>query len=103
MEENQIEGRNSVIELLKQILVEDSHVKVKKRNKSIPVELKSKLETELERKIIQLYYQRDTESLSSEEIISVSAKKFEIIESLNNLEKRGIIKKMNNGRYKLLG
>lgn len=72
----------SVIELLKQILVEDSHVKVKKRNKSIPVELKSKLETELERKIIQLYYQRDTESLSSEEIISVSAKKFEIIESL---------------------
>lgn len=64
--------------------------------------MQARLETELERKIIRLYFQLDTESLAPEEILSVTSKKFEIMESLYNLEKRGIITKLNNGNYKLL-
>lgn len=96
-------NEESSVELLKRVLAEDKHIITKRRCKSIPVELKNKLETELEQKIIRLYSQQSTKSLPAEEIISVSAKKFEIMEALNNLEKRGIIKKMDNGRYKLLG
>lgn len=96
-------NEESSVELLKRVLAENKHITTKRRCKSIPVELKNKLETELEQKIIRLYSQQSTKSLPAEKIISVSAKKFEIMEALNNLEKRGIIKKMNNGRYKLLG
>ena len=96
-------NEESAMELLKQILTEERYVTSKKQHESIPTELKNKLETELERKIIRLYFQRDTKSLPAKEIIAVSAKEFEIMESLYNLEKRGIIKKLNNGSYKLLG
>lgn len=95
-------NEESAVELLKQILEADAHETPKKRRKSIPKELKEELETELERKIIHLYFQRETESLPAEVLLSVSSKKFDVLKSLHNLEQRELIKKLNNGNYRLL-
>ena len=96
-------SEESAVELLKDILEADAHEAPKKRSKSIPKELQEKLETELERKIIHLYFQRETDSLPAEVLLSVSSKKFDVLEALHNLEHRGLIKKLNNGNYRLLG
>jgi len=93
----------SAVELLKRVLESDVPAETKKRSKSVPKELREKLETELERKIIHLYFQRETESLPAEVLLSVSSKKFDFLEALHNLEHRGLIKKLNNGNYRLLG
>ena len=91
------------VELLKRVLESDAPAETKKQSKSVPKELQEKLETELERKIIHLYFQRETESLPAEVLLSVSSKKFDVLEALHNLEHRGFIKKLNNGNYRLLG
>ena len=96
-------SEESAVELLKGILEADAPETPKRRSKSIPKELQKKLETELERKIIHLYFQRETESLPAEILLSVSSKKFDVLEALHNLEHRGLIKKLNNGNYRLLG
>lgn len=95
-------AEESALELLKQILQEDVPAAPKKRSKSIPKELKEKLVTELERKIVKLYFKQETDSLPAEELLSVSSKKFEVMDSLHNLEQRGILKKLPNGNYRLL-
>ena len=92
----------SALELLKQVLQEDVPAVPKKRSKSIPKELQTKLSTELERKIVKLYFKQETDSLPAEELLSVSSKKFEVMDSLRNLEQRGILKKLPNGNYRLL-
>ena len=96
-------SEESAIELLKRILESDVPAETKKRSKSIPKKLREKLETELERKIIHLYFQRETESVPAEVLLSVSSKKFDVLEALHNLEHRGLIKRLNNGNYRLLG
>ena len=92
----------SALELLKQVLQEDVPAVPQKRSKSIPKELQAKLATELERKIVKLYFKQETDSLPAEELLSVSSKKFEVMDSLHNLEQRGILKKLPNGNYRLL-
>lgn len=59
------------------------------------------MKSELERKIIKLYYP-DSQSLPINTLMGVSSKKFEVLESIRNLEQRGIIKKLPNGNYKLV-
>ena len=92
----------SALELMKQVLQEDVPAVPQKRSKSIPKELQAKLSTELERKIVKLYFKQVTDSLPAEELLSVSSKKFEVMDSLHNLEQRGILKKLPNGNYRLL-
>ena len=92
----------SALELLKQILKEDVPVEPKKRSKSIPKELQAKFSIELERKIVKLYFKHETDSLPAEELLSVSSKKFEVMETLRALEQRKLIKKLPNGNYRLL-
>lgn len=96
-------SEESAVELLKRVLESDAPAETKKRSKSVPKELREKLETELERKIIHLYFQRETESLPAEVLLSASSKKFDVLEALHNLEQRELIKKLNNGNYRLLG
>lgn len=95
-------AEESALELLKQVLQEDVPVAPKKRSKSIPKELQEKLGTELERKIVKLYFKQETDSLPAEELLSVSSKKFDVMETLHNLEGRGILKKLPNENYRLL-
>ena len=92
----------SALELLKQVLQEDTPAVTRKRSKSIPKELQAKLFTELERKIVKLYFKQEPDSLPAEELLSVSSKKFEVMETLRDLEKRKLIKKLPNGNYRLL-
>lgn len=95
-------AEESAMELLKQVLEEDAPTVTRKRSKSIPKELQAKLATELERKIIKLYFKQETDSLPAEELLSVSSKKFEVMGALHNLEQAGILKRLPNGDYRLL-
>lgn len=95
-------AEESAVELLKQVLAEDVPAAPRKRVKSISKEMQEKLDTELERKIIKLYFRQETDSMPAGELLSVSSKKFEIMETLRSLEQRGIIKKLPNGNYRLL-
>ena len=95
-------SEESALELLKQVFQEDIPPVTRKRSKSIPKELQEKLYTELENKIVKLYFKQGTDSLPAEELLSVSSKKFEIMETLRNLEQRRIFKKLPNGNYRLL-
>lgn len=92
----------SAIELLKEVLQENKTPVPRKRAKSMPKDLQAQLTTALERKIIKMYFQQDTDSLPVEELLSIETKKFEIMEALRNLEQSGIIKKLPNGNYRLL-
>ena len=92
----------SALELLKQVLQEDVPAATRKRSKSIPKEMQAKLATELERKIVKLYFKHETDSLPAEELLSVSSKIFEIMGALHNLEHAGILKRLPNGNYRLL-
>ena len=95
-------SEESALELLKQVLQEDAPAVTKKRSKSIPKELQTKLSTELERQIVKLYFKQETDSLPAEELLSVSSKKFEVMATLHNLEQAGTLKRLPNGNYRLL-
>ena len=92
----------SAIELLKEVLQKDNTPAPRKRAKSMPRELQAKLATALERNIIKMYFQQETDSLPAGELLSIGTNKFEIMETLRNLEQSGIIKKLSNGNYRLL-
>ena len=95
------------IELLKRVLSEEStkenEPKPAKKRITIPKEINSKLSTALERKIIKLYFEMDTNELTLDDIFSVSSKKFNVLDSIRTLEKKQIIIKEDNGKYRLVG
>lgn len=95
-------SEGSALDLLKSILQEDAPAVTRTRSKSIPKELQAKLATDLERQIVKLYFKQETESIPAEELLSVSSKKFEVMNSLHNLEQRRILKKLPNGNYRLM-
>ena len=92
----------SALELLKQVLQEDTPTVTRKRSKSIPKDLKAKLNTELERRIIKLYFKTESDTLPVDDLLSVSSKKFEIMNTLRLLVQRKILTKLPNGKYRLL-
>ena len=95
-------SEKSALELLKQVLQEDTPTVTRKRSKSISKDLKEKLNTELERSIIKLYFKTESDTLPVNELLSVSSKKFEIMNTLRLLEQRKILTKLPNGKYRLL-
>lgn len=95
-------SEESALELLKQVLQEDTPTVTRKRSKSISKDLKAKLYTELERGIIKLYFKTESDTLPVNELLSVSSKKFEIMNTLRLLEQRKILTKLPNGKYRLL-
>ena len=95
-------SEKSALELLKQVLQEDTPTVTRKRSNSIPKDLKEKLNTELERSIIKLYFKTESDTLPVNELLSVSSKKFEIMNTLRLLEQRNILTKLPNGKYRLL-
>lgn len=90
------------VELLKKVLDIPSEPKQATKRKFIPKELDAKIKTDLERKIIKLYIQNETDFLPTKQIMGVSSKKFDIMETLRNLQNRGILIKEND-TYKLMG
>ena len=93
----------SAVELLKQVLNTASEQrKTTVKRAVIPKSLENRIKTDLERKIIKLYFQNKVDVLTIDLIMSVSSKKFDIMEALRDLQQRGILEKENN-KYKLLG
>lgn len=95
-------SEESAVELLKRVLAVEPPPKTRAKAVSIPREVEEQLKSELERKIIKSYYYSDSQSLPIDTLMEVSSKKFELLESIRNLEQRGIIKKLSNGNYKLV-
>ena len=95
-------SEGSAVELLKRVLAVEPPPKTRAKAVSIPREVEEQLKSELERKIIKSYYYSDSQSLPIDTLMEVSSKKFELLESIRNLEQRGIIKKLSNGNYKLV-
>lgn len=93
----------SAVELLKQVWNTASEQrKTTVKRAVIPKSLENRIKTDLERKIIKLYFQNKVDVLTIDLIMSVSSKKFDIMEALRDLQQRGILEKENN-KYKLLG
>lgn len=95
-------SEESAVELVKRVLAVEPPPKTRAKAVSIPREVEEQLKSELERKIIKLYYYLDSQSLPINTLMEVSSKKFEVLESIRNLEQRNIIKKLPNGNYKLV-
>ena len=95
-------AEESAIGLLKVVLNTEKKVSPRQKAKSLPRELKRELRSNLEEKIVKLFFQKDTVDISMEEIMLVSSQTFEVIESLRELERRNILKKQNSGHYKLM-
>lgn len=94
----------SAIDLLKKVLEVEPTPQPRRKGVFLPKDLAVKLKTELERKIVKLFIQRETDTLTIPELISVSSKTFEVLETLRDLESRQIIKKAkdNNIVYTLM-
>lgn len=90
------------MELLKKSPCSRSTAENQGQSGFIPREVEEQLKSELERKIIKLYYYSDSQSLPIDTLMEVSSKKFEVLESIRNLEQRVLIKKLPNGNYKLV-
>ena len=95
-------SEESAVELVKRVLAVEPPPKTRAKAVSIPREVEERLKSELERKIIKSYYYSDSQSLPIDTLMEVSSKKFEVLESIRNLEQRGLIKKLPNGNYKLV-
>ena len=90
------------MELLKKVLDIPAEPKPKAQRKFIPKELDAQIKTDLERKIIKAFIQNETDVLSIKQLMSVSSKKFDVMEALRSLQNRGILIKEND-TYKLMG
>ena len=93
----------SAVELLKRVLCDDVPAPQRAKPITIPKELASSLQDELEKKIVKLYFQKETKVLPVKEIMGVSSKTFDILDCLRSLQNRQIIIKQEDGYYKLMG
>ncbi len=92
----------SAVELLKEILSgnnEEYNQKLKRTRVVIPKEIDSLLKTELERKIIKLFLKSETGEVTAEEIMAVSSKKFDILNTIRILQQQHLIIKSGNKNY----
>lgn len=96
----------SAVELLKDILGGDKTNKDKakpaKKRVAVPTETDAKLDTAMERDIVKLFYKADTTDVPIRQIMSISSKKFELMDALRALEKKAILKKNDTGSYSLV-
>ena len=90
------------VELLKKVLHTSAEPKSKTKRKFIPPQIEAQIKTDLERKIIMAFIQNDTTIMPIQQLMSVSSRKFDIMETLRNLQERGILLKEND-TYKLMG
>lgn len=89
------------VELLKKISNLTPKPRSKPKRKSIPKELDAQIKTDLERKIVGAFIQNDTTTMPIQQIMTVSSRKFDVIEALRNLQEGGILLKEHD-TYKLM-
>ncbi len=98
-------NEESALELLKNFLGGDvvSHVSEKKpiKRNSIPSDIKHLLSNKHEEEIIKLLLKSAPHSVSIQAIMSISSKKFELMDALRALEKKQLIIKNESSQYLL--
>ena len=99
---NDLADENAV-ELLKETLNIEKTPTKRAKAITIPKELSANLKTELEKRIVKLFYQKDTKELPIKDIMTVSSKTFDVLDCLRSLEQRQLITKLENGKYRLMG
>ena len=95
-------SEESAVELLKKVSHMPAETKSKAKRKFVPPKIEAQIKTDLERKIIMAFIQNDTVIMPIQQLMSVSSRKFDVIETLRNLQERGILLKEND-TYKLMG
>ena len=95
----------NAVELLKKVLDGDAAVQTpaQKPTKriSIPSDIKELLSNTREEEIIKLLLKSAPQPVSIQEIMSLSSKKFELMDALRSLEKKQLITKNESGEYSL--
>lgn len=99
-------SEESAVELLKQVIEqEDGDVirpKAKAKRMAIPAEIKPLLSGANEEAIVKLLLKAAPQSVSTQTVMSISKKKFELMDALRNLEKKQIVSKSDSGEYSLV-
>ena len=99
-------NEESAVELLKQVIdQEDGDVirsKAKAKRIAIPAEIKPLLSGANEEAIVKLLLKAAPQSVSTQTVMSISKKKFELMDALRNLEKKQIVSKSDSGEYSLV-
>ena len=98
-------SEESAVELLKSILSRDEQLQIstKKSSKrvSIPSEIRALVSNVREEEIIKFLLKSASQSISIQEIMALSSKKFELMDALRTLEKKQLITKNEFGEYSL--
>lgn len=99
-------SEESAVELLRQVIEqEDGDVirpKAKVKRIAIPAEIKPLLSGANEEAIVKLLLKAAPQSVSTQIVMSISKKKFELMDALRNLEKKQIVSKSDSGEYSLV-
>lgn len=99
-------NEESAVELLRQVIEqEDGDVirpKAKAKRIAIPAEIKPLLSGANEEAIVKLLLKAAPQSVSTQTVMSISKKKFELMDALRNLEKKQIVSKSDSGEYSLV-
>ena len=99
-------SEESAVELLRQVIEqEDGDVirpKAKAKRIAIPAEIKPLLSGANEKAIVKLLLKAAPQSVSTQTVMSISKKKFELMDALRNLEKKQIVSKSDSGEYSLV-
>jgi len=95
----------SAVELMKSMLSRDEQLQIptKKSSKrvSIPSDIRALVSNAREEEIIKLLLKSDSQSISIQEIMALSSKKFELMDALRTLERKQLITKNEFGEYSL--
>ena len=95
----------SAVELVKEVIERSAQIKNKPKTKIkrtvIPVEIKSVLSNANEEEIVKLLMKSAPKPVSVQMIMSISKKKFKLMDALRNLEQKQIVMKNSSGEYLL--
>ena len=98
-------AEESAVELVKEAIEKNTdninQNKSKVKRTVIPAEIKSVLSNANEEEIIKLLMKSAPKAVSVQMIMSISKKKFELMEALRNLEQKQIVMKNSLGEYLL--
>ena len=99
-------SEESAVKLLRQVIEQvDGDVirpKAKAKRIAIPAEIKPLLSGANEEAIVKLLLKAAPQSVSTQTVMSISKKKFELMDALRNLEKKQIVSKSDSGEYSLV-
>ena len=99
-------SEESAVELLKQVIEQENgdviRPKAKAKRIAIPAEIKPLLSGANEEAIVKLLLKAAPQSVSAQTVMSISKKKFELMDALRNLEKKQIVSKSDSGEYSLV-